>query len=57
MVPDQQTEPHIVAGRLIELVPGTPLDVALHWQFNRLTAAALAPLTRALRRAARGLQT
>ena len=57
MVPDQQTEPHIAAGRLIELVRGTPLDVALHWQFNRLTAAALAPLTRALRRAARVLQT
>lgn len=43
---------HLAAGRLVELVPGTPLDVALHWQFARLTAEAIAPLTRALRAAA-----
>lgn len=42
----------LAAGRLAEIVPNTPLDEALHWQFARRTAPALAPLTRALRRAA-----
>jgi LysR family transcriptional regulator (chromosome initiation inhibitor) len=45
---------HLEAGRLVELVPGTPLDVPLHWQFARRTAPALAGLTRALQEAARG---
>ena len=35
------------------VLPGTPLDVALTWQVGRLTANALAPLTRAVRTAAR----
>ncbi|WP_151717954.1 LysR family transcriptional regulator ArgP [Gemmobacter serpentinus] len=43
---------HLAAGRLIELRADRPLDVALHWQFARRTAPALAPLTRAFRRAA-----
>jgi LysR family transcriptional regulator (chromosome initiation inhibitor) len=43
---------HLSAGRLVELVPTTPLDVALHWQFTRLAAPALAPVTQAIRRAA-----
>lgn len=43
-------------GRLVELVPGTPLDVPLYWQFTRLVAPALLPLTRALKqRAAQAL--
>lgn len=45
---------HLAAGRLVELEPGTPLDVALFWQVARLAAPALAPLTRAVRRAAAG---
>lgn len=46
----------IAAGRLIDLSPDAPLDVALHWQFARLTAPATAALTRAIRRhAARAL--
>lgn len=45
---------HIAAGRLVELIPDTPLDVALHWQFTRLAAPALAPVTQAIRRAAGG---
>ena len=45
---------HLEAGRLVELLPGTPLDVALHWQFARRTAPALAGLTKALKRAAEG---
>lgn len=38
----------LAAGRLVELVPGTPLDVPLFWQVNRLAADALMPLTRAV---------
>ncbi|MBA4490474.1 LysR family transcriptional regulator ArgP [Paracoccus sp. S1E-3] len=38
-------------GRLVPLHP-TPLDVRLHWQIARIMAPALAPLTRAIRRAA-----
>lgn len=44
---------YLAAGRLVELIPGTPLDIALHWQFARRTAPALEPLTRALRTAAK----
>ena len=43
---------HLAAGRLVELRPDSALDVTLHWQFARRTAPTLAPLTRALRRAA-----
>lgn len=57
MNPDQLTAEHLVSGALVELVPGTALDVPLYWQFNRLTASALAPLTRALRAASQSLQT
>lgn len=44
---------HLASGALVELIPDTPLDVALHWQFTRRAAPVLAPLTRALRDAAR----
>jgi LysR family transcriptional regulator (chromosome initiation inhibitor) len=40
---------HIATGRLIDLSPPAPLDVALHWQFTRLAAPALKPLTKAIR--------
>jgi len=43
---------HLAAGTLVELVAKTPLDVCLHWQFTRLAAPALAPLTDAIRKAA-----
>jgi LysR family transcriptional regulator (chromosome initiation inhibitor) len=43
---------HLAAGRLVELVEETPLDVALHWPFTRLAAPALAPVTLAIHRAA-----
>jgi len=36
----------------VDLSPGAPLDVALYWQFSRLTAPATAPLTREIRAAA-----
>jgi LysR family transcriptional regulator (chromosome initiation inhibitor) len=44
--------PHLAAGRLVELTPGTPLDVELHWTVARLHATALGSLTAAVRRAA-----
>jgi LysR family transcriptional regulator (chromosome initiation inhibitor) len=52
MNPEALVAGHIAAGRLVDLDPALPLDVGLHWQYARLTAAALAPLTRAIRAAA-----
>lgn len=52
MNPEPLVAAHLAAGRLVELVPDTPLDVPLYWQAARLAAPALAPLTRAIRTAA-----
>ncbi|HEY6919056.1 MAG TPA: LysR family transcriptional regulator ArgP [Tabrizicola sp.] len=52
MNPEPLAAPHLAAGALVELMPDTPLDVPLHWQFTRLAAPALAPVTQAIRRAA-----
>lgn len=52
MNPVSLAAPHLAAGRLVELVPGTALDAPLYWQVNRLAADLLAPLTRAVERAA-----
>lgn len=49
MNPEVLVAPHLAAGRLVELVPDTPLDVPLYWQVARLAAPALAELTRAVR--------
>jgi LysR family transcriptional regulator (chromosome initiation inhibitor) len=43
---------HLAEGRLVELVAGARLDVPLYWQASRIGAPLLAPLTRAVRRAA-----
>ena len=43
--PRQMADAHLAAGRLVELVPGRPLDVALHWQHARLGARLLDVLT------------
>lgn len=45
MTPIHLTEDHIKAGRLVELISGTPLDVVLYWQISRLAADRLAGLT------------
>jgi LysR family transcriptional regulator (chromosome initiation inhibitor) len=45
--------PHMASGRLVALAADQPQDVWLHWQVRSLVAPSLAPLTRALRRAAR----
>lgn len=49
MNPDPLVRPALQDGTLVELVADTPLDVALHWQFTRLAAPALRPLTAAIR--------
>ncbi|MCB4770366.1 LysR family transcriptional regulator ArgP [Ancylobacter sp. Lp-2] len=43
--PIQLVRPHLLSGRLVELVPDTPLDIPLYWQINRLAADRLADLT------------
>lgn len=50
--PEPLIGPHLASGTLIELAPDSALDVALHWQFTRLAAPALAPVTGAMRHAA-----
>ena len=53
MNPDPLVADHLAAGRLVELVPGHPLDVPLHWQQSRIAGTALAELSRAVLRAGR----
>ncbi len=53
MNPELLIAPHLASGALVDLIPDTPFDVALHWQFTRLAAPALAPVTDAIRRSAR----
>lgn len=52
MNPELLVARHIASGSLVELAPDSALDVPLHWQFTRLAAPALAPLTQAIRIAA-----
>ncbi|PRY22594.1 LysR family transcriptional regulator [Aliiruegeria haliotis] len=53
MNPEPLVQGHIAAGRLVPLDPTLPLDTPLHWQVSRIAAPALAPLTGAIRQAAR----
>ena len=53
MNPDLLTRDHLAQGRLVELKPGTPLDVPLFWQVNRLAADRLKSLTDAVVEVAR----
>jgi LysR family transcriptional regulator, chromosome initiation inhibitor len=50
--PEPLVRDHLASGALVEMVADTPLDVPLHWQFTRLAAPALAPLTAEIRRSA-----
>lgn len=52
MNPEPLIAAHLAAGTLVEIAPDTPLDVPLYWQFARLTAAALAPVTHAISQSA-----
>jgi LysR family transcriptional regulator, chromosome initiation inhibitor len=47
--PETLIAPHLVNGTLVDLRPASPFDVPLHWQYSRLTAQAIAPLTAAIR--------
>lgn len=51
--PELLVREHIDAGRLVTLGETPTYDVPLFWQFNRVTRQALAPLTRAVRQAAK----
>lgn len=53
MNPEPLVHDDIESGHLVALVPDRPLDTPLYWQVNRLTARALAPLTAAIRMAAK----
>lgn len=50
--PEVLVRAHLKAGTLVELVPGTPLDVSLHWQQVRAASTLLDELTRQVSRAA-----
>ncbi len=52
MNPEPLIAHHLSAGSLIHLIPNTPLDVPLYWQFSRLAAPALHQLTTAVKAAA-----
>ena len=45
MVPEATAREELVAGRLVELVPGRHLDVPLHWQHWKLGSPTLDELT------------
>lgn len=52
MNPETLVRDDLARGSLVDLAPHLALDVPLFWQFSRITAQALDPLTRAMRRAA-----
>lgn len=45
MNPEPLVRAHLESGRLVELRAGTPLDIPLYWQMNRLAADRLTDLT------------
>lgn len=53
MNPTQLVSQHLRSGRLIELMPDTPLDIPLFWQVNRIAADRLAGLTQTVLTTAR----
>ncbi|HEX8602223.1 MAG TPA: LysR family transcriptional regulator ArgP [Pseudoduganella sp.] len=52
MIPEYLAEPSLQAGRLVQIVPGTYLDIALYWHRWRIDSPALDALSRAILRAA-----
>jgi LysR family transcriptional regulator (chromosome initiation inhibitor) len=52
MNPEPMVAGDLASGALVELLPDSPLDVPLFWQFTRIAAPALGPLTEAVRKAA-----
>jgi len=55
MNPEQLVKEHLQSGRLVELIPGTPFDIPLYWQMNRLAADHLNELTREVVRTAKAV--
>ncbi|KZK81416.1 putative HTH-type transcriptional regulator [Pseudovibrio sp. Ad13] len=53
MNPSILVDPLIEQGKLVELIPDTPYDTKLFWHTSRATAHTIAPLTTAIRQAAR----
>ncbi len=53
MHPLAMVKPHLDAGRLVELVPSSHMDVPLYWQWNRIVAGAISGLNKAVFEAAR----
>lgn len=53
MNPESMITEDLFKGSLIDLAPDNPLDIPLYWQISRITAGALAPLTQAMKKAAR----
>lgn len=53
MFPQEMVTDHLTEGRLVELVPDTPLDVPLYWQTARAASGVLDGLTRQIVAAAR----
>lgn len=51
--PEALVDRHLADGSLVELVPGTPLDVPLYWQSARAASGLLDGLARQLHAAAR----
>lgn len=51
--PQALIAPHLENGSLVELLPGTPLDVPLHWQYARVASGLLDDLSREVLAAAR----
>jgi LysR family transcriptional regulator (chromosome initiation inhibitor) len=52
VLPELQVAGHLRAGRLVDLMPGSSLPVALYWHCWNLESAVLDALTRALKAAA-----
>jgi LysR family transcriptional regulator (chromosome initiation inhibitor) len=55
MNPHLLVKDQLATGRLVEVMPDTPLDIPLYWQVNRLAADGLKELTRAVVDVARGV--
>lgn len=53
MFPQEMVADHLTEGRLVELVPDTPLNVPLYWQTARAASGVLDGLTRQIVAAAR----
>lgn len=53
MHPEALVAPHLADGSLVELLPGTPLDIPLHWQYARTASSLLEGMTRQILAAAR----